>query len=52
MEHYVSLLKTRRQEERLAALESTAGYLGEEEGRAFEKAVHGEGDWIDLDDWK
>lgn len=49
---YVSRLNPRRREERLAALEATAGCLSGEECAAFEKAVREEGERIDPDDWK
>ena len=50
--HYVSNLNPKRREERLAALNATAGCLPGAEGEAFEKAVCEEGGRIDLDDWK
>jgi hypothetical protein len=50
--HYVSSLNPRRREERLAALQATAGYLVGEEGAAFERAVREEADRVETDDGK
>ena len=50
--NYISRFNPKRRNERMAALNATAGCLTGEEGEAFEKAVREEADRIDADAWK
>ncbi len=50
--HYVSGLNPKRKEERLAALNATAGCMTEADGATFERLVREEADRIVPDDAK
>jgi hypothetical protein len=50
--HFISGLNPNRRNERIAALNATAGSMPGEEGEAFEKAVREEADRIDAAAWK
>ncbi len=47
--HYVSRLNPKRREERLAAIQATAGCMSGDEGAAFEQLVREEADRVDAD---
>ena len=49
---YVSGLNPKRREERLAAIQATAGCMSLKEGEAFERLVREEADRVNADDAK
>jgi hypothetical protein len=50
--HYVSGFNPKRREERLAAIEATAGCMSGDDGAAFEQLVREEADRVDADGTK